>query len=100
MDGLGFPKTAASLRRNRGSCYMRSFKLSPLLAGTVILALAAVPASAASPTSSEVLNPAAASADKQPVQLADEIIRRLRRLGLNFTKNRLSHPYDPYFEIC
>jgi len=42
----------------------------------------------------------AQSGDQEPVMLADEIIRRLRRLGWNFTKNRISRPYDPYGEIC
>jgi hypothetical protein len=40
------------------------------------------------------------STEKQPILLADEIIRRLRRLGLNFTKNRIAHPYDPFGELC
>ncbi len=34
------------------------------------------------------------------VQVADEIVRRLRRLGLNFTKTRLAQPYDPENNIC
>ncbi len=47
--------------------------------------------------------PAAAaggSAHRRPVLLADDIIRRLRRMGLNFNKTRLPHPYDPDDWIC
>lgn len=32
--------------------------------------------------------------------LADEIVRRLRRLGVNFVRTRLARPYDPLGEIC
>jgi hypothetical protein len=38
--------------------------------------------------------------DQQGVQLADEIIRRLRRLGLNFNRARIQRPYDPEGELC
>ena len=41
---------------------------------------------------------ARASADT--VQLADEITRRLRRMGINFSRTRLPHPYDPVGEVC
>ena len=34
------------------------------------------------------------------MQLADEITRRLRRIGLNFNRARLPRPYDPAGEIC
>ena len=34
------------------------------------------------------------------IQLADEIIRRLRRLGINFNRARVPRPYDPEGEIC
>ena len=34
------------------------------------------------------------------IQLADEISRRLRRIGLNFNRARLPRPYDPAGEIC
>jgi hypothetical protein len=33
-------------------------------------------------------------------QFADEIIRRLRRLGINWSKTRLSHPYGPEGDLC
>jgi hypothetical protein len=35
-----------------------------------------------------------------PSQVADEIVRRLRRLGINFNKTRISNPYDPEGEVC
>ncbi|MGN6367943.1 MAG: hypothetical protein ACTHN5_06745 [Phycisphaerae bacterium] len=34
------------------------------------------------------------------VQLADEITRRLRRIGISFVRTRLPHPYDPAGEVC
>jgi hypothetical protein len=40
------------------------------------------------------------AAPQQEMQLADEIIRRLRRLGLNFSRTRLTRPYDPEGELC
>jgi hypothetical protein len=33
-------------------------------------------------------------------QFADEIIRRLRRLGINYSRTRISHPYDPDGSLC
>src|SRR5438874_846958 len=47
-------------------------------------------------TPTESVDAASSVTEKQPILLADEIIRRLRRLGLNFTKNRIAHPYDPF----
>jgi hypothetical protein len=38
--------------------------------------------------------------EKAPVQLADEITRRLRRIGISFSRSRLPHPYDPLGEVC
>ena len=35
-----------------------------------------------------------------PVQLVDEITRRLRRMGINIIKTRIDHPYDPPGEVC
>jgi hypothetical protein len=32
--------------------------------------------------------------------LADEITRRLRRMGIIFSRTRLPHPYDPIGEVC
>ncbi len=32
-------------------------------------------------------------------EYADDIIRRLRRLGINFNKTRLPNPYDPAWEV-
>jgi hypothetical protein len=34
------------------------------------------------------------------LQFADEITRRLRRIGLNFNRARLQRPYDPAGELC
>lgn len=53
----------------------------------------------------EVAAPAAAvepQAEETPAppQLADEITRRLRRMGINIIKTRLDHPYDPQGEVC
>ena len=39
--------------------------------------------------------------EKTPdIQLADEIIRRLRRIGLNFNRARIQRPYDPAGDLC
>lgn len=32
-------------------------------------------------------------------EYADDIVRRLRRLGINFNKTRLPNPYDPAWEV-
>jgi hypothetical protein len=40
------------------------------------------------------------TAEPSPHLLADEITRRLRRMGINFSRTRLAHPYDPIGEIC
>jgi len=44
--------------------------------------------------------PVVVTADEESVMMADDVIRRLRRLGLNFMKNRIANPYDPYGEVC
>ena len=39
--------------------------------------------------------------DSQPTMLADEINRRLSRLGISFNRLlRISHPYDPVSARC
>ena len=35
-----------------------------------------------------------------PVQVADEITRRLRRMGINIIPTRIDRPYDPEGELC
>jgi hypothetical protein len=77
-----------------------------LLAGALALIAASSSASAATPaatalppTSVPSVTPAATE-PQAPVQLADEIVRRLRRLGLNFTIGRIANPYDPIGEVC
>lgn len=74
---------------------LRGFLLTTLLLGTVALSTAASPAAATPATIGS-----AATNVRPPVQLADEIVRRLRRLGINFSKSRLDRPYDPDGEIC
>ncbi len=37
---------------------------------------------------------------QQPVRVADETMRRLRRLGYHFDKSRIERPYDGVGEIC
>jgi hypothetical protein len=34
------------------------------------------------------------------LQVADEITRRLRRIGVTFNRSRIPHPYDPAGEVC
>lgn len=53
---------------------------------------------AAAPTEVQVSLPVSQSA--QNVQVADEIIRELRRLGLNVIPDRIDRPYDPKGELC
>ena len=60
----------------------------------ILLATALVMNSSATPA--PVVRPPAT----QPVQVADEIMRRLRRLGHNFDKDRIDRPYDGVGEIC
>jgi len=76
--------------------------LARLLALPIVFAslnVAACPTSINSPVSS---SPAVqtAAAPTGEVQVADEIIRRLRRLGLNFNRARIPRPYDPEGELC
>ena len=33
-------------------------------------------------------------------QLADDIVHRLRRMGVFIIKTRLAHPYDPFDDLC
>jgi hypothetical protein len=88
----------ASLKRPR----LRGFLLTTtLLLGAV--AITPGSASGATPATTPAVPTAiapAATAVRPPVQLADEIVRRLRRLGINFSKTRLDRPYDPDGEVC
>ena len=77
-------------------------RLLTLALPALFLALAArapaARAAAAAPVSPIVAAPAPTA---PPVrQLADEIIRRLRRMGINIIKTRIDHPYDPDGEHC
>ncbi len=47
-----------------------------------------------------VTAPAVSAPFAEPTLLADEITRRLRRMGINFSRTRLPHPYDPVGEVC
>ena len=42
----------------------------------------------------------APAADVDTLQLADDIVHRLRRMGVFIIKTRLAHPYEPYDDIC
>jgi len=70
----------------------------PLLLATSVFtaAIAAVPVRSAS----AAVTPTVTTCRAAPVQLADEITRRLRRIGVSFSRTRLQHPYDPAGEIC
>jgi hypothetical protein len=54
----------------------------------------------AAPTMSSPQVAAAPAQPQQELQFADEITRRLRRIGLNFNRARLQRPYDPAGELC
>lgn len=64
-----------------------------------LTATAAVSASTA-PTMTAAQITASAGEPTQELQLADEITRRLRRIGLNFNRARIQRPYDPAGELC
>jgi hypothetical protein len=67
-----------------------------LFAAVIVGVRTTAPASAAS----VVPHVAAAHAEPSTTLLADEITRRLRRMGINFSRTRLPHPYDPIGEVC
>ena len=71
----------------------------PLFLAFASLNLGACPTSINSPVSSAPAVQTAAATFGE-VQVADEIIRRLRRLGLNFNRARIPRPYDPEGELC
>jgi hypothetical protein len=55
------------------------------------------------PQSSVVVGPShqiSLTQENSPVQLADEITRRLRRMGINILKTRIDRPYDTEGELC
>ena len=69
------------------------------------LMISAVPAQASEPVARAALAPTPAEREARSpvngdVQVADEIIRRLRRLGWNFNHSRVNRPYDPEGELC
>jgi hypothetical protein len=69
----------------------------------LFLAAAFISAGAKTPAPRAIVSPAMQSATANhtaPTQLADEITRRLRRIGISFSPTRLPHPYDPAGEVC
>ena len=70
-----------------------------LLLATLTLFAAGTIATTRTLTAAAV-TPAIAARTTNNVQFADEITRRLRRIGISFTRTRLPHPYDPAGEIC
>jgi hypothetical protein len=54
----------------------------------------------ASTETKAVTAPTAQPPENDTRQFADEIIRRLRRLGINWSKTRIHHPYDPAGDLC
>ena len=75
--------------------------------GFVILAAAAIFMASASAASAPVTaapggvqSAKSSQAPGEQIQVADEIVRRLRRAGLNFNRLRLDRPYDPEGELC
>jgi hypothetical protein len=76
----------------------RSVSLAlPLLFGAAMVC-GAHPVSASSAPSTALAAPLTASGND--VQVADEVIRALRRLGLNFAPGHIDRPYDPKGELC
>jgi hypothetical protein len=86
-----------------------SLRNRPRLRGSlftaVLFAAVLVGSRSAAPVSGAVVPcepaPMAASrGEPAPTLLADEITRRLRRMGISFSHTRLAHPYDLLGEIC
>jgi hypothetical protein len=70
-----------------------------------VAVLAGCAAGSARAAAAEVLPVLAAAEVAKPVaaqerQVADEITRRLRRMGINIIRTRMDHPYDPEGEVC
>ncbi len=79
----------------------RVVRYSALLTIAILGLSRGIPAATASISSqSTVVLHATAVPLGQPVLLADEITRRLRRMGISFSHTRLPHPYDPVGEVC
>ena len=71
-----------------------------LALGIAISCLSFIATSASHAAASTGTVTAAKRTPAAETQLADEITRRLRRIGLNFNRGRLPRPYDPDGEIC
>ena len=78
------------------SIQKRSAGISLFLATLTLIAATTT----ATPRTAAAANPSITARPTNNVQLADEITRRLRRIGISFTRTRLPHPYDPAGEIC
>ena len=80
----------------------RVWKPATLLAMIIVIAFAMIRLSVPDTrvaTSADIPRPALKAITSEK-QFADEIIRRLRRLGLYFNPGRLSRPYDPDGELA
>lgn len=69
-----------------------------VLCGMTTIGGASVTASGGGAGASQMTNGVPGAGE--PVQFADEITRRLRRMGINFSRTQLPHPYDPIGEVC
>ena len=80
---------------------MDSIKKNPSRVSLFLAALTLIAATTtATPRTAAAADPSITARPTHTVQLADEITRRLRRIGISFTRTRLPHPYDPAGEIC
>src|SRR5271163_376483 len=86
---------------NSPSTPSRTRVFSPILmslAFVAVISIAGTQTRAAAP--STLITAQASDRTPAPLLLADEITRRLRRMGISFSRTRLPHPYDPIGEVC
>jgi hypothetical protein len=69
-----------------------------IIAGIVSVSVGGVPRSVSAERRTTGMG--SGPTQSQPTLMADEINRRLSRLGISFNRLRIPHPYDPAGEVC
>jgi len=93
---VSYPASSATHVRRPAFTWTTCLVAAALMAAGVMSMPTAMAASR--PATSNVVE--STSTPAPTIQLADEIIRRLRRLGINFNRARIPRPYDPDGEVC
>ena len=81
----------------------RTFTITNCLAAALLVVAGTVSTASAAEqvaTVSQIAAQSTPAPTPSQIQVADEIIRRLRRLGINFNRARIPRPYDPEGELC